>query len=212
MKPKWESSPSPSSLPSSSKGLELTLLFPSQACRCLAWSLTLPLGSLPTKTEKVFDMLTSISQEETQVQRLLYFLGRASSQKEKNSQENWCRVRASKDKTRGRKRSRGVKEWGRLCEACLPETQAMKWPDQGPTVIRRSSLLGKRGRKKEAKGRCRRKIVGRPDSLSSFFASDMIPGVVRNDANNFRVITSNYPTLSISCPGVAFSTNLVVPL
>lgn len=87
------------------------------------------------------------------------------------------------------------------------EIQAMKRPDQGPTLIRRRSLLGKwaegkRGREERRSQRQggRRKIVGRPGSLSSLFASDMIPGMVRNGANSFRVITSNYHTLSISPP------------
>lgn len=159
MKPQWESPPSPASLPSTSKGPELTLLFPSQA-RCWAWSPTLPIGSLPNRIEKASDMPVGISQDGNQAQGLLYLLGRVSSQKErKNGQEKWWKVRASKDKTGGRRRSRRVRGWGRLREACLPETRAMKCAlraAQGDEVVRSGTNTSKekfstswRGRREE---------------------------------------------------------------
>ena len=70
------------------------------------------------------------------------------------------------------------------------------WPDQGPTLIRRSSLLvewaeEKRGREDERRAnvKCRRKIAGRSGLPTSFFASDMSTWMMGNVAYNFRVIT-----------------------
>lgn len=70
---------------------------------------TSTLGSLPHRIKSAFDTPGGISQEETQGQGRLYFVGRTSSQKERaNDQENWCRVRTYRDKTRRNKRSRRV--------------------------------------------------------------------------------------------------------
>lgn len=71
-------------------------------------------------------MPVGILQEGTQGQGLLYFVGKGPSQKEReNGQEDWCRVRAYREKTRGRKRSRRVRERGNLRACGLPEACAM---------------------------------------------------------------------------------------
>lgn len=58
-----------------------------------------------------------------------------------------------------------------------------RWPDQGPALIRSSPAVTwaeeTRGREDERRAnvRCRRKIAGRPGTLTSFFASDMSTGM-----------------------------------
>lgn len=108
-----------------------------------------------------------------------------------------------------------------LWDVLFAQCKGMRWPDKGPTLIRRGSLLvewpeEERVRKEETKRvkvRYRRKISGRPGSLISLLvAPDMSTGLLGNDAYNFRVIISNYCTPSFPFSGVASSTSCMVPL